>query len=399
MNKPRLPRLLAQIRRRVFPGLALLLLAMLAAGLLLPTRQASAPPRANLAALPLAGSGFSRAAEPRAFTFPSDHGPHNDFQTEWWYYTGSLRTADGRAFGYQLTFFRRALLGPGQALPRLSAWAADQVYMAHLALSDVSGGHFQSYERFSRAAAGLAGAQGQPLFQVWLEDWSVTQLDANQYRLRARQAGLELDLNLKDTKGPVLQGDRGLSQKGPEPGSASYYISLTHLETTGSLALGGQAFPVSGLSWMDHEFSTSALGADYVGWDWFALQLSDGSELMLFTLRSAAGKPAVPFASGTLVAADGTARTITGADFQITATAEWRSPASGARYPAAWQIRIPSADLQMSVQPLLPDQENRLSFTYWEGAVQIRGSRGGQALTGAGYVELTGYAQSMHGQF
>jgi predicted secreted hydrolase len=342
-------------------------------------------------------TGFALAEGPRSWSFPGDQGPHNDFQTEWWYYTGNVQNADGRHFGYQLTFFRRALVPPSQRQERSSVWATDQVYMAHLALTDAASKRFQSSERFSRGALGLAGAQASP-FSVWLEDWRIVQVEPDVYHLRAAQNDITLDLTLRDLKGPILQGDRGYSQKGPEPGNASYYYSLTRLATSGTVSVGDASYPVNGLSWMDHEFSTSYLTRDQVGWDWFALQLNDDTELMLFQIRRADGS-IEPLASGTFVAPDGSTYRLTRDDFQITVNTTWRSPHSGATYPAAWTIKVPSLDLTLDIKPYLADQELNLSFTYWEGAVQIRGERAGRTVSGSGYIEMTGYAGSMAGQF
>jgi predicted secreted hydrolase len=342
-------------------------------------------------------AGFARADGPRPLSFPTDHGPHPDYQTEWWYYTGNLSTAEGRRFGYQLTFFRRALVPESAQAERPSDWAAAQVYLAHFALSDIGGSGHQVHERFSRGAAGLAGAQAAP-FQVWLEDWSVEEMEGGDYHLTAEAEGVRLDLELTDRKGPVLQGDRGYSQKGPEPGNASYYYSLTRLESSGTIRVGGTEYAVEGLSWMDHEFSTSALSAEQVGWDWFSIQLDDGSELMLFELRRADGG-IDPYSSGTFVAPDGETTHLAGADFTLAVEGNWHSPHSGADYPEGWQIDIPTLDLTLSVEPYLADQELNVSYSYWEGAVGVSGERDGQPVAGAGYVELTGYAESMQGQF
>ena len=363
------------------------------------------PLRASLVAeaAPADTSGFARADGPRSLALPADHGPHDDFQTEWWYYTGNLTAKTGEHFGYQLTFFRRALAPPDQRTSRDSAWAADQVYMAHLALTDVSSGKHYAFEKLARGAAGLAGAQAEP-FRVWLEDWSVVGPSAGQARLRASvkdvasNLNLSLDLNLADLKGPILQGDQGYSRKGPEPGNASYYVSLPRMATTGTVTIGGNAFTVNGLSWMDHEWSTSALGAGQAGWDWFSIQLDDNTELMLFQLRRADGS-ADGFSSGTLIAADGSTRSLGPGDFSIEVTDHWRSPRTGAAYPAGWTLSVPSADLRLTLTPWLADQEMAVSYTYWEGAAKVEGTRARKPIAGNGYVELTGYARSMQRQF
>ncbi len=341
--------------------------------------------------------GFARADGPREFQFPADYGAHPNFQTEWWYYTGNLEASDGRHFGYQLTFFRRALLPPSEATPRPSDWATQQVYMAHFAVTDVAADHFQAFESLSRGAAGLAGAQADP-YQVWLDDWSVQETGENTYHLQAAKGDLAVDLTLEDTKGPVLQGDNGYSQKGPDPGQASYYYSQTHLLSQGSVKVGGVSYQVSGLSWMDHEFSTSALAKDQVGWDWFALQLSNGSELMVFQIRKADGS-IDPFSSGTLIYPDGSSRHLSREDFQIQVDAIWKSPHTNASYPSRWLVNVPSANISLKIEPYIADQELNVSYSYWEGAVQFSGSAGGQAVEGSGYIEMTGYAQSMGGEF
>jgi len=361
------------------------------------TRRPESSLRAQLVAPAAQAAGFARADGPRPLSFPADHGPHLDYQTEWWYYTGNLDTADGQHWGYQLTFFRRALAPPAQRRVRASNWAADQVYMAHFALMDVAGKRHPVFERLSRGAAGLAGAQAAP-FNIWLEDWRVQQIEPDVYHLSAAQDDMALDLTLKDRKGPILQGDQGYSRKGPDPGNASYYYSLTRLESSGTVRVGSTLHQVSGLSWMDHEFSTSALAADQVGWDWFALQLDDGSELMAFQIRKADGS-IDPFSSGTLIAPDGSTRRLGRDDLVISANATWRSPRSGAAYPAAWTVKVPSAGLTLDIKPYLSDQELNVSFTYWEGAVRVSGEHGGRAVAGNGYIELTGYAGSMAGQF
>jgi predicted secreted hydrolase len=352
---------------------------------------AAAGPAAELSGA--VDDSFARAGPGGEIRFPADHGPHPDFQTEWWYYTGNLQTGQGRRFGYQLTFFRRAVVPPGERQERASSWAADQAYMAHFAVSDIDGQGHQAWERLTRGAVGLAGAQASPA-SVWLEDWSVEEIRPGLYHLQAAQDVYALDLELAEAKAPVLQGLEGYSQKGPEPGNASYYYSLTRLETAGTVQAGGASYPVTGLSWMDHEYSTSALSKEQVGWDWFSLQLSDGSEVMVFQIRRKDGT-VDPFSSGVWVAPDGTTRQLEREDFEIQVMDTWRSPESGANYPAGWIVRAPELDLTLEIEPLLADQELNVSYNYWEGAVSIQGQREGRAITGVGFVELTGYAPSM----
>jgi predicted secreted hydrolase len=353
--------------------------------------------RARLVAQVEPVSGFTRATEPKELVFPDDHGAHTDFQTEWWYYTGNLDTVEGRHFGYQFTIFRSALVPPEDRQERPSSWATDQVYMAHFALTDVDAGRFHYFDRFSRGAAGLAGAQASP-YQVWLEDWRVEELEPSVYHLRAAQDDVAIDLRLTDLKGPILQGDRGYSQKGPERGNASYYYSLTRLASSGTVRVGETAYTVDGLSWMDHEFSTSALAPELVGWDWFSIQLDDGSELMVYQLRREDGT-ADTFSGGTYVDAAGNTNRLGHQDFTVTVNDTWRSPHSGATYPAQWTITVPSKDLILEVTPYLADQELNVSYTYWEGAVRVSGDRAGSAVSGSGYVEMTGYAHPMQELF
>jgi predicted secreted hydrolase len=333
-------------------------------------------------------AGFARALAPRPLSFPADHGPHPDFRTEWWYYTGNLTTPTGRHVGFQLTFFRVAL-APAEA-PRASAWATRQLYVAHFAVTDTAGGRFHAASRASRAALGLAGAQAAP-FRVWVESWSVQDEDGAT-RLRAQEGDVAIDLAVSPAKPVVLQGDRGLSQKGPEPGNASLYYSFTRMPANGTVRLGAETLEVAGEAWMDREWSTSALGAGVAGWDWFAVQLDDGRELMVYLLRRRDGTPD-PFSAGTLVAADGTARRLEAADARIETLGHWTSPHSGVRYPARWRLSVPSAELRLEIEPRLADQELRVGTRYWEGAVTVTGSSGGRAIGGQGYVELVGYGE------
>ena len=352
---------------------------------------------ANLVGMESNSAGFSRANPSYNWDFIADFGPHYDYQTEWWYYTGILQTEDARKFGYQLTFFRRGLLPPQDWANRDSVWAANQIYMGHFALSDIGSEEHYNFERFSRGAANLAGAAANP-FQVWLNNWSVEEIAPSEYRLYAEQEGIALDLVLKDVKGPILQGINGYSQKGPETGNSSYYFSQTRLHSTGIIQAGGKKNMVKGLSWMDHEFSTRALSEGQVGWDWFSIQLDDGTDLMVFQLRRSDGS-VDPFSSGNLITPDGETIRLEQNQFSIQIQSTWRSPHSGAEYPSGWKITLPSMQIVLEVEPYMTDQEMNLSYAYWEGAVGVNGIYKGQKVTGSGYVELTGYASPMEGDF
>lgn len=337
---------------------------------------------------------FARAYEPIDFVFPRDHGAHPEYRTEWWYYTGNLTDSAGNQYGYQLTFFRSALTPD---LPeRTSDLATNQIYMAHFAVTNGAANDHQSFERFSRGAGGLAGATGEPAYAVWLEDWAVRTIEPGVTRLQASAPGeggvVALDLTLRETQPPVLHGKQGLSQKGPEAGNASYYYSLVQIETTGTVTSQGETVEVTGLSWMDHEFGTSALSANAVGWDWFSMQLDNGAVLMLAQVRTADGG-VMPQFEGTYVAADGKPETITAADLTLTASAQWTSPRTQITYPSGWQMAIPRLNIALTVEPLIGDQEMEVSFVYWEGAVTIEGTIADQPVQGVGYVELTGYGQ------
>ncbi len=334
-------------------------------------------------------AGFLTALAPRAFLFPADHGPHSGFRNEWWYFTGNLTAAGDRRFGYQLTFFRSQLTP--QPMPRPSAWGASEVFLGHFALTDVEAERFHAQERFARASPlGLAGATVQP-FRVWVEGWEARGgRDLPPLTLHAEASEVAVELELAAGKPLVLQGDRGLSVKGPEPGNASYYYSLPRLPTHGTVRVGATTYAVDGSSWMDREWSTSALSPGTVGWDWLALQLDDGSEVMLYRLRQADGS-ATAASAGSLIAADGNRRALAWGDIELRESGWWISPRSGVRYPAGFALRLPGEDLQLTVHPLLPDQELNLAFRYWEGAVEIAGTHRGSPLGGRGYMELVGY--------
>jgi predicted secreted hydrolase len=331
--------------------------------------------------------GYAAVLAPRPMSFPRDHGPHPHYRSEWWYFTGNLADANGRRFGYQWVLFRLALSPDAPA--RQSDWGTRQAYMAHFAITDPEAGHFHAFERFARGAAGLAGARGEPL-DLWLEDWSLRENpETGIWRLRARERDIEIDLELTAARPPVLQGDRGYSQKSAAPGNASHYYSISRLDTHGIHRADGRQHQVRGLSWLDREWGTSALANDQLGWDWFALQLDDGTDLMVYLLRRKDGG-IDPFSAGMLISAE-SSTPLTADDVSVDVLAHWTSP-DGVRYPARWRIDVPEHQLTLDVRPLLAGQELELSVRYWEGAVQISGRHGEAPVGGHGYVELVGYA-------
>jgi len=338
--------------------------------------------------------GFVAADGSRPLTFPADFGAHPDFRTEWWYYTGNLQTSEGRHFGFELTIFRVGLLPPTVEIPVDSNWAGRDVYLAHFAVSDIATKHFYAFQRYSRPDPGLAGAQASP-YQVWLEDWNITERAPGVYQLRAEQEDVSLDLTLTDEMGIVLHGESGYSRKGKNLTNASYYYSLPRLRVDGFVHLSNVQYAVSGLAWNDHEFSTGVLDENQIGWDWFSIQFEDGRALMLFQLRERGGG-ASDSSSGTFVASDGTSQPIHKSDFEIDVLDEWHSPHTQGVYPSSWKIRIHKPDCMLDIHPWMADQEiNFPPITYWEGAVRFEGICGGSPVRGNGYIELTGYAGNL----
>lgn len=335
--------------------------------------------------------GFAYADGTRSLTFPADFGAHPDFRTEWWYYTGNLETDGGRHFGFELTIFRAGLLPPTSELPDDSEWYDTSLYFAHFALSDIASDKFHAFERYTRPGPGLAGALGHP-YRVWLEDWSISEQSLGAYRLAAAQSGIALNLTLTDELGVVLHGQYGYSRKGKNITNASYYYSQPRLRAKGTVELDGVSYAVSGLAWKDHEFSTSVLDENQIGWDWFSLQFEDGSALMLFQLRESTGRLS-DSSSGAFIHMNKMTASLKKDGFKITILDEWRSPHTGGVYPSEWQIQINEPDCLLDVRPWMADQEIHFpAFTYWEGAVRFEGTCNGIPTGGNGYVELTGYA-------
>ena len=371
------------------------------------------------AAQALSGSdteGFTQALAPREFVFPGDHGAHPGFKTEWWYYTGNLFTEEGRQFGYQFTIFRNqlspsdadfarinqeepVLMNPEEEGARDSEWSTNQLYLAHFAISDVSKKDHVFDERYSRGTAGLAGTSVDP-YRIWLEDWEITRVKDSkasderfQMRIKAEMSnGTALDIVLNPQKPLVLQGEEGYDKKGGEDGNASYYISFTRMQTEGLLKKEGESLAVSGLSWMDHEWSTSALDSGQTGWDWFSIQLSNGYELMYYQIRNV-DPDLAPQTTGSLVTPNGQKRDLDQGEVRLEVLEYWASPHTGARYPVQWTLAIPSEELEMDVTTVFDDQEMTVSVQYYEGALQVSGKFRDEAIDGNGYIEMTGYEQ------
>lgn len=328
---------------------------------------------------------FTKAYKPINFSFPKDHGAHNDFQNEWWYYTGNLKDKNNNRYGYQLTFFRRNL-DPDLKSAK-SDWRANQLYSVHFTVTDVKNDKFYFTERYSRGSAGLAGVNASP-YKVWLEDLKAEQIGEYTF-INAKNSPVNINLKLKPIKPIVLQGNKGLSQKSGEAGNASYYYSMTRMETEGKFIINNEEFQVEGLSWLDREWSTSALSKNQIGWDWFSLQFDDNRELMLYNLRLKNGD-IDPFSSGSYIDPSGKVFPLTKDDFKIESTSTWISPETKSKYPSKWKVEVPKYKLSFEVTPHQNNQELLNSFIYWEGAVKISGEN----ISGNGYVELTGYNEA-----
>lgn len=335
---------------------------------------------------------FAKALEIREFVFPDDHGAHDEYEIEWWYFTGNVSDGKGNHFGYQFTIFRNAL--SRDSLKKDAGMAANQLYFAHFALTDVKNGKFYYSDRYARGAMGLAGAESMPL-KVHVENWSITSdyssgdFEMPDFRVQAVAEGYSIDLLLKPSKNLIKHGENGLSQKSKVPGNASYYYSFTRLAATGEIMLGDRRFYVEGLSWFDREWSTSALDSSQAGWDWFSLQLDNGYDLMYFMLRNNDGT--FNFGKGTLVTPDGKGIYLSPDDVRLEVQRNWTTN-DGVSYPSAWSLNSEKHGLDLKIETRVPEQELRLIVRYYEGSVKVSGMHFGQKISGLGYVEMTGYA-------
>ena len=335
--------------------------------------------------------GFKQALPGWEYEFPRDHRAHREFKTEWWYYNGYLRGPEEKNFGFQVTFFRVGLL-PG-SLPREgSQWRIRDVIMAHLAVTDINKKTFFYQEKAGRANLGLAGADLDQ-YRVWVDNWQVVE-EGKGHQIQAGGGDLSLSLKIIPTGPPLIHGVNGVVKKGTGTGRASHYYSMTRMETKGFLKIKGKEFPVTGVSWMDHEFGSNLLEKTQVGWDWFSLQLDNGMDLMIYQLRHEDGR-VDSNSSGTLAGADSRKIHLSLSDIKLRVLNYWKSSRSGAAYPASWEIYLPQQDLRLALEPWVADQElmtpKSTGITYWEGIVRVKGTYKGRVVGGKGYVEMTGY--------
>jgi predicted secreted hydrolase len=338
---------------------------------------------------------FKSATPGRILNFPADHGKHPDFKTEWWYFTGNVKSPEGIKFGFQLTFFRVALF-PGEPVSK-SSWAVRDLYPAHFAITNITDNKFFFVDLLSREGPGLSQASSADL-DVSVKNWFATR-EEDKIKIFAKDKKYKIELTLTPVKPLVLHGDKGYSRKATNETQASYYYSFTRMAVKGNLTFNGRPSEVTGSAWMDHEFGSSILTEMQTGWDWFSLQLNDNTEIMISYLRRRDNSIDRPF--GTLIKADGTTIDLHEKEIQIIKMATWTSPNSKAIYPSQWNISIPDLNLKVNVIPAIANQElitsNSTGIAYWEGSVIVNGTREGKPVEGLGYAELTGYAASMGG--
>jgi predicted secreted hydrolase len=320
------------------------------------------------------------------YQFPRDHFEHQDFRTEWWYYTGNVTDGAGKRFGFEMVFFRVGEKGASKSgAVNKSAWSVNNLYLAHAALTDAGDKRFFYEERLNRPGPGVAGAsfEKQRIWNGnWASQWGLPNQAPQTQTLDAVTEHFRFHLEVKPEKPSIIQGENGVSQKGAGKGRASHYVSFPRLRVSGSLETGGKAHRVQGTAWMDHEWFSEQLGNDQVGWDWFSVQLDNKTELMLFELRRKDGT-VDPYSSGTFIDAEGRARHLKRADFTLKPVSKWR------KYPVEWRIEVPSLKIALTCKAVLENQELKAKAggsVYWEGAVDYSGTQ-----TGAGYLEMTGY--------
>jgi predicted secreted hydrolase len=324
------------------------------------------------------------------FSFPRDHGTHDEYKTEWWYYTGHLDAANGKRYGFELTFFRVGIVPPGENAK--TRWDLHNLSLAHFAITDIASNDFRYYEKLNRSSPFTAGAATGTL-DVFNEGWRAVTLADGSWRIVGYGGKDAIDLVMTSRKSPAIHGENGISVKAEGAGYASHYYSMTRLEVRGRV----NGANCHGLAWMDHEFGSSALRESQQGWDWFAIQLDNDAELMLYQIRRKDGTADAP-SSGSLISSEGNVIHLRRDQMVITPLGSWHSPKSGATYPMGWRIAVPSFGILLTLQPVMKDQElvtrSSTRVTYWEGAVDVAGSFSNVAVNGRGYVEMTGYERA-----
>jgi predicted secreted hydrolase len=321
-------------------------------------------------------AAFTPVVPGRVFSFPADHGPHDGFRIEWWYVTANLKDDQGREFGVQWTLFRSAL----KAAPEVAGWANQTIWLGHAAVTSATVHH--AAERYARGGVGQAGVSVQP-FNAWIDDWRFSSQGADalaDLQLSARDKLFSYQLRLTSTRPPVLQGDKGFSQKS-EQGQASYYYSQPLFQASGALEIDGETYQVSGPAWLDREWSSQPLTANQSGWDWFSLHLDSGEQVMLYRMRQKNGEP---YLTGTWIDAQGQTQLLHATDIRL--TPQDTATVAGRSMPVRWSINIPAKHLDITINALNPNAWMDLRIPYWEGPVRLSGSHAGQ-----GYLEMTGY--------
>lgn len=376
MNRPTMNSLRTLRSRRFFSGICPLVFVALVAGL-------------SAADWRLALPGWK-------YEFPRDHRTHPEFKTEWWYFTGRLADEKGGVYGYQLTFFRQGLRPPAASGAATSRFVVSDLKFAHFAVSDIGGQRFHFAQKLTRGAFGEAGF-GDDERLAWIEDWSLVLLPSGGFEISAKNDKASLKLKLENAKPWVIHGENGVSQKAEGEGRASHYYSATRLKAEGTVTIDGRSRNVTGESWLDREWASNQLTPEQIGWNWFSVQFDDGTELMLYQMRTRAGG-LDPNSSGTFVDRAGQSQHLRVGDYQLTPVKYWTSKATGGRYPIAWRLEVPKLNLRATIDTPLPDQELvLLPVSYWEGLIEVAGERAGSAVRGHGYMELTGYAGALVG--
>jgi predicted secreted hydrolase len=350
----------------------------------------------------MASDTLSYVTGPCHQKFPEDHGPHPDFRTEWWYYTGNVTDKNGLKFGFQLTFFRSRLndvsIDISKGSDEVSPWRTQQLMIAHAALTEISEKKHHQAELMARQAVGIAEAvQKGDKTHLFLRNWSLD-LMPHYHILKADAEDFSFGFTLFPMKKPVLHGDHGYFRKGRQVESAGCYYSFTRLKAQGIIKVGTKKFEVDGFAWMDHEFGTNPLETDLVGWDWFSIQLDNHTELMAYFLRKKDGSFS-DVSSATFLTKSEDSIILTHEDLDLKTIDTWKSNESGGIYPCKWRLKIPRLKLELEIKAIVADQEMNTSETtgviYWEGSVSVKGVLNDQMVSGMGYTELTGYVEPL----